>query len=160
MKFTRVILFSTAFITTSSAILYAASENSSQFNVNITIKESCNISTAAGLDLDFGQIDRASKDASANNNLAVTCTQGTPYRVALQSPRVMVNGQLNAQKIPYLLYQDANQTKQFNDDIQNTYSNTGTGNTQKIPVWGQVKQKDTNVPAGSYSDKVIVAITY
>lgn len=159
MKLTRFSLLAVVLVVVSSPI-YAVNQESSEFNVRITIKESCNISTADGSELDFGTIDRSSKDANANNNLAVTCTQGTPYRVALQSPRLMINTKINNLSIPYMLYQDANQSKPFGYDIQDAYSNTGTGNTQKIPVWGQVKQTDTNVPAGQYSDKVTVAISY
>lgn len=159
MKLTRFSLLAVVLVVVSSPI-YAVNQESSEFNVRITIKESCNISTANAAELDFSSIDRASTDAKAKNDLTVTCTDGTPYRVALKSPRIMTNTKINNFSIPYMLYQDANQTKPFGYDLQDAYSNTGTGKTQKIPVWGQVKQSDTNVPAGQYSDTVTVAISY
>ena len=150
----------TCILVGASALIYAANQQSTQFNVSVTIKETCNITAANSSDLDFGSINRASKGSNQSNHLAVTCTQGTFYRIALQSQRAMANAASNNAKIPYTLYQDANRTTLWGADTQNAYSNTGTGNTQKIPVWGQVNQANTNVPAGQYTDKVTAVITY
>ena len=141
----------TCILVGASALIYAANQQSTQFNVSVTIKETGNITTANSSDLDFGSINRASKGSNQSNHLAVTCTQGQ---------RAMANAASNNAKIPYTLYQDANRTTLWGADTQNAYSNTGTGNTQKIPVWGQVNQANTNVPAGQYTDKVTAVITY
>lgn len=159
MRLSFCAFFTCAFVS-ASALIYAANQDSAQFNVSITIKETCNIAAANGADLDFGSINRASKGPSQNNQLAVTCTQGTPYRIALQSQRAMAAAAPNGAKIPYTLYQDASRTTLWGTDSQNAYSSTGTGNTQKIPVWGKVNQADTNVATGQYSDKVTAVITY
>jgi len=143
-----------------SVFIYATNHDSSKFNVSITVKETCNVTTGNGAELDFGSVNRASTDATGSNDLKVNCTQGTPYRIALQSPRIMSNTAGNNLTIPYALYQDANKTVLFGSDLQNAYSSIGTGNSQTIPVWGRVKQADTNVPAGQYSDKVTVVVTY
>ncbi|WP_374574868.1 spore coat U domain-containing protein [Acinetobacter sp.] len=159
MKFSICALVTCAFVS-ASALIYAANKDSAQFSVSINIKETCNIAAAYIADLDFGSINRASQSLNKNNHLAVTCSQGTPYRIALQSQREMVNAAADHAKIPYTLYQDASRTTLWGTDSQNAYSGTGTGSTQKVPVWGQVEQADTNVPAGQYSDKVTAVITY
>ena len=159
MKIRFFVLF-TSILAGTSAFIYEANQQSTQLNVSIIIKETCNITTANSSDLDFGSINRASTGSNQSSHLAVNCTQGTPYSIALQSQREMTNVALNNTKIPYTLYQDANRTTLWGADTQNAYSNTGTGNTQKIPVWGQVNQANTNVPAGQYTDKVTAVITY
>ena len=143
-----------------SVYIYAAQQDSTSFNVSITIKEMCNISTMQGSDLDFGTVDRASKTNLQNSQLAVTCTQGTPYNIALQSQRKMITADSNSASIPYNLYQDANRTTSWGTDSLNGYHGTGTGRVQSVPVWGAVERADTDVPAGVYSDKVTAVITY
>ena len=157
-------LYYSAFIactlSAASFYIYAAQQDSSSFNVSITIKEMCNVSTAQGSDLDFGTINRASKTSMQNSQLSVTCTQGTPYNIALQSQRKMTNADSNSDSIPYSLYQDASRITTWGTDTQNGYHGTGTGRVQSVPVWGAVERTDTDVPAGVYSDKVTAVITY
>ncbi|USE84557.1 Csu type fimbrial protein [Acinetobacter tibetensis] len=143
-----------------SVYIYAAQQDSTSFNVSITIKEMCNIKTANGTNLDFGTVNRTSKPNMQSTQLAVTCTQGTPYNIALQSQRKMTSKEVNNMSIPYNLYQDANRTTLWGAETQNAYRNIGTGRTQTLPVWGTINQSDTDVPAGVYSDKVTAVITY
>lgn len=143
-----------------SVYIYAAQQDSTSFNVSITIKEMCNVTTGNGTDLDFGTVSRASNPNMQSTHLAVTCTQGTPYNIALQSQRKMTSTEVNNVSIPYNLYQDANRTTHWGAEAQNAYRNIGTGRTQTVPVWGTINQSDTDVPAGVYSDKVTAVITY
>lgn len=41
-----------------SVYIYAAQQDSTSFNVSITIKEMCNVTTGNGTDLDFGTVSR------------------------------------------------------------------------------------------------------
>lgn len=142
----------------SSTILFAGNQDSSNFNVKITIKESCNISSQTASDLDFGTVERSSKVASSQGNLNVTCTQGTPYNIALKSNRTMTSSSTQM-SIPYTLYQDSNQQLIWGNDASNAYNNIGTGSSQTIPVWGKISDQ-ANVPAGRYSDTVTAIINY
>jgi spore coat protein U-like protein len=159
MKLYYSVLFAGSLMA-ASFIVYAAQQDSTSFNVSITIKEMCNITTADGTALDFGTVNRSAKASMQNTQLAITCTQGTPYNIALQSQRKMIAADSSTVSIPYVLYQDASRTNPWGSDNQNSYRDTGTGKTQKVPVWGSIDQRDTNVPAGTYTDKVTAVITY
>lgn len=144
---------------TSSTVLFAESHDSSNFNIKITIKESCNISSKTTSDLDFGTVERSSPEVSTQGKLNVTCTQGTPYNISLKSKRLMTT-QTTQMTIPYQIYQDSTQQVIWGSDVNNAYTNTGTGTTQNIPIWSKVTAEHTNVPAGNYSDTVTAVINY
>ncbi|AYO53236.1 Csu type fimbrial protein [Acinetobacter wuhouensis] len=143
-----------------SAYIYAGNQNSVQFRVQVHIKESCNISSQGASNLDFGTVNRSADSLSAQGNLNITCTQGTPYTIALKSDRKMLNQATSGAVIPYTLYQDANQSIVWGFDSNQSYTNTGIGANQNIPVWGKVAKQDTNVPSGSYSDTVTAVVSY
>ena len=56
-----------------SVYIYAAQQDSTSFNVSITIKEMCNVTTGNGTDLDFCTVSRASNPNMQSTHLAVTC---------------------------------------------------------------------------------------
>jgi spore coat protein U-like protein len=69
----------------------------------------------------------------------------------------MANG---AQTITYGLYQDSARSNAWGDTIgTNTESGTGTGSNQALTVYGRVGAQITSSP-GSYSDAVVVTVTY
>lgn len=157
---TSVLALSVCALVCSSSFSFAANQDTTQFNIKITIKETCNISSQEASDIDFGSINRSSSDVSAQGNLNVTCTSGTPYNIALKSNRVMSNSLSNSSSIPYMLYQDSAQNVVWGTDSSSAYTNTGNGSTQQIGVWGKVFRQNTNVPAGSYADTVTAVISY
>ncbi len=154
-----VLALSVCALVCSSHFCYAANQNSAQFNIKITIKETCNISSDTS-DVDFGNVNRSSSDVSAQGNLTVTCTSGTPYNITLKSNRVMSNTTTSGLSIPYTLYQDSTQSVIWSADTSSAYTNTGTGATQQISVWGKVLSQNTNIPAGSYADTVTAVVNY
>ncbi|WOE33220.1 MULTISPECIES: spore coat U domain-containing protein [unclassified Acinetobacter] len=135
-----------------------SNRDSSQFQVKIQIKETCDIGTGSSSDMDFGTIERSTQNVQASANLNVYCTQGTPYHIALNSEGVLKNINNNTLKLPYRLYQDQSMTREWGNIPAHYYSQHGTGQTQNITIWGKVP--DTNVPAGHYSDQVTATITY
>ncbi len=143
-----------------SAYIYAGNQQSTQFKVQVHIKESCNISSNGASNIDFGTINRSAGTLSAQGNLNITCTQGTPYNIALKSDRKMLNQTSSGGVIPYTLYQDVNQSIIWGIDTNQNYTNTGIGLNQNIPVWGKIAQQDTNVPSGTYSDTVTAIVSY
>ncbi len=143
-----------------SAYIYAGNQSSTQFKVQVHIKESCNISSQGTSNLDFGTVNRSSDSISAQGNLNITCTQGTPYNIALKSDRKMLNQSTAGAVIPYTLYQDVNQSVIWGTDTNQSYTNTGIGAKQNVPVWGKIAKQDTNVPSGTYSDTVIAIVNY
>ena len=151
-----VFALTTSLLIGTSAVLYAQNKISSQFQVHVTIQESCNFSSDSATDLDFGTINRAMQSGQSQTNLRLKCTSGTPYTIKLNNNAVMVNTQNNNLTVPYTLYQDINHTKTWTGATPYL----GTGDTQTIPVWGTIQQQATNVPAGQYNDTVTAVVSY
>ena len=149
-----------AIITTSaltSVATYAAGTDSTQFDVKITVLESCEFTSKS--DVEFNAVDRSTKAGStAKGQLNVTCTKNTPYKIALAGTGAMSNTNLSStSKVPYKLYQDAARTAEW--DATNLLSKTGSGKDQAIPVYAKLAG-DTNVEAGNYVDAVTATVTY
>jgi spore coat protein U-like protein len=95
----------------------------------------------------------------------VQCTNSTPYTVALDggtsgatdpTQRKMSKG---AEKITYGLYQDSARSQGWGNTTGQTVGGTGTGSSQALTVYGRVASQ-TTPSAGSYSDSVVVTVTY
>ncbi|WP_374574876.1 spore coat U domain-containing protein [Acinetobacter sp.] len=137
---------------------HAAGTDSTQFEVKLTVNESCKFTAAQ--DVEFAAIDRSTKSASnAKGQLNVTCTLNTPYKIALAGSGAMSNktNTASTSKVPYKLYQDSARTAEW--DAANLLSKTGNGKDQAIPVYAKLAG-DTNVEAGSYADTVVATVTY
>lgn len=153
------IKYSFAIIAVISVSAYTMSDReSTQFQVKMRVNETCDIGTGSSSDVDFGTVSRTTQNVQATGSLNVSCTQGTPYNIALNSDGTMKNTSNAALQIPYRLYQDASLSKEWGSIAENRFSQQGTGQTQNITIWGQVP--DTNVPAGQYTDRVTATITY
>lgn len=122
--------------------------------------------TVAASTLDFGTqglLDTA-RDASAN--LSVTCPLATSYTVGLgpgsagggaaPTARTM---RLGVDAVTYGLYRDAARSLAWGSTTGLLYTGTGSGLAQSIPVYGRVPVQDTP-PAGTYTDTVVVTVTY
>ena len=140
--------------------------------VQMTISASCTISAAT---LNFGSLPGTSVIAGATNasvNVSVTCTNGSPYSVAMNnganasgSQRRMTNG---TSFINYNLYTDAGRTSLWTTATSSTtctstnscFLGTGNGAAQSIPVFGQVPAVGSAPTASTYTDTVTMTITY
>lgn len=145
-----------------------AAQDTDTFNVKIVITESCSFSAAA-TDVDFQSKARGSAgDVDATGTLVVTCTNGTPYTIALNAgtysgatvtSRRMSSGSSN---VPYSLYRDSNRTENWgNTGAADMVAGTGDGNAQNISVYGRVLSADTvGASAGTYTDTITATINY
>ncbi len=172
----------------------AAETKTADFHVTIRIKPVCEVVTtgggaptveattpSAGADIDFGEyfsnhntdVDGQSK-AGGSDGIAVKCTKGTPYQIALTPATDNNNaggGNMNGlagtgaanEKIAYTLYQDSARSQVWGDQNgTNTLSATGQGFAQNVnyPVYGRVAGNQLDKPVGRYSDKVTVSVIY
>lgn len=155
----KKIILSAIFATSacSAIITHAAGTDSAQFQVSITVLESCEISKEQ--DVVFAEVNRSTKAGStAKGQLNVTCTKNTPYDIALKGTGQMKNENGSSLSVvPYKLYQDPARQNEWNDT--NVMSNKGSGKAQAIPVYAKLAG-DTNVEAGTYADTVTATITY
>ncbi len=133
------------------------------FNVSANVLGTCTVSAT---DLNFGTTGILSANQDATNAISVTCSNLTPYTIGLDdglngigSPtaRRMVNG---GASITYAIYQNAARTSPWGDTTgTNTISGTGTGSPQTYTTYGRVPAQ-TTPPAATYTDTVVVTVTY
>ncbi|NHB65438.1 MULTISPECIES: Csu type fimbrial protein [Acinetobacter] len=155
----KIFKYSFVILAVVSVSAYTMSDRqSTQFQVKIKVNEICDIGTGSTSNIDFGTISRNTQNIQATGSLNVSCTNGTPYNISLNSDGTLKNTQDASLKLSYRLYQDASMSKEWGNSSENRFSQHGTGQTQNITIWGKVP--DTNVPAGQYIDTVTATITY
>ncbi len=148
---------------------HAATPVTNTFQVQATITSSC---TVSGSSLNFGSaIDplASATPLDATSTLTVTCSNTTPYTVALNaganaggatnfSSRTMKSG---TDTLGYQLYLDAGRTTVWGDGSAASSNKTGTGSgtAQTLSVYGRIPSL-ANVVPGSYTDTVTVTISY
>lgn len=170
MKLRNVPLFAFIAATAFAGAAHAATDTT-QFQVKITITESCDVHTVNASDIDFGTHVRSTGATPIDNQgaLQLNCSRGTPYQIALDpglnasSPTAAADNRrmTNADGglVPYGLYRDAARTQFWGRVLgTNTVAGTGTAAQQSIPVYGRVAS--TDVPAGMYLDTVTATVTY
>lgn len=141
-----------------SAAQAATAPTTQNFEVKLTINESCEFNSATNID--FGNLDRSTDvNRSESGKLTATCTIGTPYKVVLDSERQMKHESDNTSVVAYDLFQDKGAQKIWGKTVDEALEQTGTGKAQELPVYAKL-QGNTNVKAGVYTDVVTAKITY
>jgi spore coat protein U-like protein len=119
----------------------------------------------AATNIGFGSQGLLTANIDQTGTVSVTCTSGTTYNVGLgdgqqnagPSGRAMA---LGANKVAYGLYRDGARSQVWGNTIgTNTVGGAGTGAAQNFTVYARVAPQ-TTPPAGTYSDVVVVTITY
>ena len=138
------------------------------FTVSVTVLASCSVSAS---NLSFGPVSLLTANVDAMASLAVTCTNTTPYTIALDAGqgsgatvanRLMTSA--GGATVGYGLYQDPSRMIPWGvtpppAGNADTLSGVGTGSTQTLWVYGRVWPQTT--PAqGGYTDTVLVTLTY
>ena len=115
--------------------------------------------------VNFGSYDVFSNAAlDSTGNIDVNCPSGVGYSIALSegggrhAQRVMSSG---GHRLNYNLYTEANRGVVWGDATSGTAraSGTGIGVSVNHAVYGRIPARQ-NVDAGSYSDIIIVALTF
>ena len=139
--------------------------------VQLTITSSCSIGAAT---LNFGSdagTSLVTTALTASTTVSVTCTNLSPYSIGMgqgsnyNTTNRMANG---SNYIDYGLYTDAGLTHPWTTASSSTtctiangcYLGTGNGSAQSVTIYGQVPTVTTAPAAGSYSDTVVMTITY
>ena len=143
-----------------------AATTTTNFNVQITITNSCTIVSATNLNFgSVGVIGAAGVDSTST--ITVQCTSLAPYNVGLSAgigsgatvgSRFMTSAASN--KVGYSLYQDAAHSLVWGETIgTDTIAGTGTGASQALTIYGHVPSQATPA-AAVYNDTVTATVTY
>lgn len=137
--------------------------NSSSFQVSANVLKSCNV---AATNLNFGTAGILNTAVNGQTEIDVQCSKGTGYSVGLNggltgatdpTQRKMAFG---VNTITYGLYQDAAHANPWGSTSgTNEVAGTGTSVNQPFQVYGYVPIQPTP-PPGTYSDTIIVSVTY
>jgi spore coat protein U-like protein len=135
------------------------------FTVTANITASCTLSVAP---LAFGSISSISNNIDASTSITANCTSGAPYSISLglgngagvtdPAARKMTK---SSDTLTYGIYRDPARTSAsvWGDLTTNDFDGNGAGTAQSIPVYGRIPPQPVP-PSGTYSDTVIVTITY
>lgn len=134
------------------------------FSASALIEPECQLGTVDLLD--FGNVSGLPGPAvTASAAITMNCRRGTAWQLSLDDgqnaqgqQRRMSNG--NGSYAPYELYRNAPMTQRFGQTANvDRQAGTGTGTNQTVMVHGRMPAGQNLVP-GSYSDRVVVTVTY
>ena len=142
---------------------------------NFVVPTLCQLNSTSTVD--FGNINDigiTKRDYTTQGAVNTTCNSGTPYSIYLGDGNNRISGGFrrmansNNEFIPYQLYKDSNYSSVWDATGgvasiggAGGVSGTGSGNAQTTTVYGKIPQGTTIASRpGSYSDSVVVTVTY
>ncbi|ENW85094.1 hypothetical protein F906_02882 [Acinetobacter pseudolwoffii] len=144
---------------------------SQDFNFTYTVPTFCQFNSTN--EVNFGSIrdiGTLKNNIDSNGAVMTTCNAGTPYSIYLDNGKHFESGRRmssGSNYLPYQLYKESARTNIWNTDGGTSNINgsggvslTGTGSQQTTPVFGRITQGTVLPPPGSYTDTVIVTVTY
>jgi spore coat protein U-like protein len=172
----KVMVLSALLISTASLNLPVyAFTTTADMNVSADINASCIMSST---DLDFGDYDatgvNVTADLTATATISTTCTSGANgvvtmgqgehvfYCISNNCIRRMANSE-ETSHLTYQIYTDAGYSVVWNHnpgDMRSVANVTGSGASQGRTVYGKIPKNQINATAGSYSDTIIITLTY
>lgn len=141
----------------------ASGSDNFDFQASASVASRCQIGTAS--DMNFGS---APSNFAANidqlSTITMTCTRNTAWQVgldngqnALGTTRRMAGA---AGYVAYELYRNNARNQRWGTTVNtDTLTGSGTGVAQGLTVYGRVAPQ-APMPAGAYSDKITVTVTY
>lgn len=137
---------------------------SAPFSATATVDPECHVNAAT--DMDFGNVPGViASPVNASSAITMTCRRNTPWQMSLNDGqnadgpvRRMANP--NGSRVSYELYRDPAMTQRFGQtEHVDRLVGTGTGTSQTVNLYGRINSPQS-VPAGTYTDRVIVTVTY
>jgi spore coat protein U-like protein len=150
-----------------------AGNQTNNLTVTMTVTASCTINAATLTFPSTAGTSITSTAVQTNTNVSVTCTNSSPYAIGMgqganysDGSNRMTDGSNDF--LPYGLYVDSGYTHPWTTAASSTtcttandcYLGTGTGSAQSIPIYGQVPTVTTAPVPGTYSDTVLMTITF
>jgi len=141
-----------------------AATKSTTFQVSANVSENCVINASP---LNFGDFD-GTNDRFVNSNIAVRCTSGTTFTVALDDGLTgnFTNRRLTGagpDPLLYNLYTDAGLSSVWNDSSNlGTVTGGGMGTPVTLTVYGELlaSLNQGQIDGGAYTDTITATIVY
>jgi spore coat protein U-like protein len=142
-------------------------ENTTTMAVSMTVPVNCTVSATP---LSF-PTSVATIAVNATSTISISCPSGLPYNVALNagthfnSNRRRMGDAGNVNFIAYTLSKTAGGAVWGDSGFGNTFTagtpvaGTGSGTTQTLTVFGQTLAT-SGIPAGSYTDSIVVTVHF
>lgn len=134
-----------------------------EFNVNMNILAACTVETPEAAN--FGDVLPTSTSNSAETEVTVQCSKGTPYVLAMapSSGEMDGIGYLSSvgggtDKVSYSIFQDSARTKPWGASPELTVEGLGNGKAEVHTVY--LHNTEANFEPGAYSDLVDVFVGY
>jgi spore coat protein U-like protein len=162
-----VLGFAALALSPSAGSAAATLPNTANILVTATVLNAC---TVTAVPLVFGGYTLTNQQAAtAESAVTTVCTNLTPVVISMNAgsnaPASTFNRSMvqtgGSTLLPYQIFTDSGYTTVWGDGTANstTVKTTGTGLAVVTPVYGQIP-KNENVPAGLYTDTVVVTIAY
>jgi len=143
----------------------SAATQTATLDVSVDVGGACSVSTT-GIAFSYD----SNVNTTANGDVTVTCTTGTPYNIALDAGLHYSGGYRHVSDgtntLQYVLGKDVSIGFEWGDsDYDNTYAfgsslpDTGTGVAQPHTVYGLLYETPS-APTGTYTDVVTVTVYY
>ena len=158
----------------SALAAFGANSHAAQVTGNLTVSAdvnaSCTISTSAVAFGEYAPIV-TNKSVALNGQGTVTtiCTYGSAAKITLSQGANPAGGSSDtaplrqvasgANRLPYFLYQDTGRSTVWGNTAETSKSDTGTGSTSSLPVYGQIPANQFK-PAGNYADTVVATVLF
>jgi spore coat protein U-like protein len=151
-----------------AAPAYAGTQTQNM-NVSANVTANCVLSTAAMAFGDYNATANVVGNTSAN--ISVTCTNGLGWTASADAgagegatvTQRRLEAAVGDSQLAYNLYTNPGRTTVWGTGVDGngaTIEQTGTGVAQSIPIYGQIEAGQTGAQVGSYSDTVVVTVSY
>lgn len=139
--------------------------NTSGTTWTATIAANCTVTATS---LAFGSASLIASNIDSTSSVSVTCTNGTPYKIALNFGTGVGSGPVNNRRmtgpggayVKYSIFKDAARSSEWGDSLGiSTNDGTGIGSTQNYTAYARVFSQTTPA-SGTYSDTIVVTVDY
>lgn len=141
-----------------------ASNSTFPFTATADVQPQCRLTTAT--DLDFGSVPGLlTTNRDQLSTISTTCTYRTAWQIGLDNGQHAVGSTrrmtgVGSYAVNYELYRESTRSQRWGNTLYtDTFSGTGSGTVQSVPVYGRVPPQAA-VAAGNYSDIITVTVTF
>jgi spore coat protein U-like protein len=143
----------------------ATTQSPSFSSLMTTARMSSECRLVSATDLDFGTLDTLKRDRDSSASISLRCPRGTSWRMTLSNGSNSVGGkrfmknESGQSLLEYRLFKNG-YLEPWDENSALAQLGTGETNLTTVKVFGRLPARASMVPAGNYSDTVVVQLTY